>query len=142
MGWNSWNHFACDISEDLIKETADAIQNSGLQKLGYEYVNLDDCWQASERDDEGKIQPDAIRFPSGMKALGDYLHERGFKFGIYSSAGFKTCQAYPASLGREDVDAEVYASWGVDYLKYDNCFTDYGLPEKRYPPMSDALGNY
>lgn len=139
MGWNSWNHFKCDISEDLIKETALAIQSSGLQSLGYEYINLDDCWQASERDEEGKIQPDATRFPSGMKALGDFLHERGFKFGIYSSAGFKTCQAFPASLGREEVDAQVYASWGVDFLKYDNCFTDYGEPEKRYPPMSDAL---
>mmetsp|Transcript_2013 Transcript_2013/g.3583 ORF Transcript_2013/g.3583 Transcript_2013/m.3583 type:complete len:602 (+) Transcript_2013:2-1807(+) len=139
MGWNSWNHFACDISEELIKETADAILDTGLQSMGYEYINLDDCWQASERDMEGRIMPDAERFPSGMKALGDYLHERGFKFGIYSSAGFKTCEAYPASLGREEIDAEVYASWGVDYLKYDNCYTDFGVPEKRYPPMSEAL---
>ena len=112
---------------------------SGLQSLGYEYINLDDCWQAAERDENGRIQADPVRFPSGMKALGDYLHDKGFKFGIYSSAGFQTCQAYPASLGAETIDAEVYAEWGVDYLKYDDCYTDYGVPEKRYPPMSDAL---
>ena len=123
----------------MIKETADAILESGLLKYGYEYINLDDCWQAAERDEDGKVQPDPVRFPSGMKALGDYLHDKGFKFGIYSSAGFKTCEAYPASLGRETVDAQTYAEWGVDYLKYDDCFTDFGLPEKRYPPMSDAL---
>lgn len=139
MGWNSWNHFACDISEDLIKETADAIVNLGLDKLGYEYVNLDDCWQASERDSSGAIQADIARFPSGMKALGDYIHSKGLKFGIYSSAGFKTCQAYPASLGMEEIDAASYAAWGVDYLKYDNCYTDHGPPQKRYPPMASAL---
>lgn len=113
--------------------------NLGLDKLGYQYINLDDCWQASTRTDEGKLQPDPIRFPSGMKALGDYIHSKGLKFGIYSSAGFKTCQAFPASLGMETVDANTYAEWGVDYLKYDNCYTDYGPPLKRYPPMAKAL---
>ena len=139
MGWNSWNHFACDISEELIKETADALVSSGLAKLGYKYLNLDDCWQSSTRDDSGDIQPDAKRFPSGMKALGDYIHEKGLQFGIYSSAGFKTCQAFPASLGLEEQDAAKYAEWGVDYLKYDNCFQDHGSPQARYPPMAKAL---
>lgn len=91
------------------------------------------------RTEDGKLQPDPIRFPSGMRALGDYLHSKGLKFGIYSSAGFKTCQAFPASLGMETVDANTYAEWGVDYLKYDNCYTDYGPPLKRYPPMASAL---
>jgi alpha-galactosidase len=141
MGWNSWNHFACDISEDLIRQTADALVDSGLSKLGYAYVNLDDCWQASERDADGNIVPDAKRFPSGMKALGDYIHDKGLKFGIYSSAGFKTCQAFPASLGMEELDAAKYAEWGVDYLKYDNCFQDHGPPQARYPPMAKALEN-
>lgn len=92
MGWNSWNHFACDINENLIKETVDAMVDSGLGEVGYEYINLDDCWQAPERDSTGRVQPDSTRFPSGLKALSDYVHERGFKFGIYSSAGFKTCE--------------------------------------------------
>ncbi len=108
MGWNSWNHFACDISEELIKETADALVSSGLLKMGYNYLNLDDCWQSSTRDEAGDVQPDPKRFPSGMKALGDYIHGKGLQFGIYSSAGFKTCQAFPASLGLEEQDA---AKW-------------------------------
>lgn len=127
MGWNSWNHFACDVSEDLIKETASSLVKSGLNKLGYNYINLDDCWQANERDSYGKIQPDSKRFPSGLKSLGDYIHNLGLKFGVYSSAGFKTCQAFPASLGVEDLDAQSYAEWGVDYLKYDNCYQDHGI---------------
>jgi len=139
MGWNSWNKFACDIDEDLIKQTADALVDSGLAKLGYNFVNLDDCWQASTRDENGVIQPDPVRFPSGLKALGDYVHSRGLKFGIYSSAGFKTCQAFPASLGLEEVDAASYAEWGVDYLKYDNCYQDHGLPTHRYGAMEEAL---
>ncbi|CAM9340519.1 unnamed protein product [Ectocarpus fasciculatus] len=139
MGWNSWNHFACDISEDLIKETADALVDSGLSKLGYEYLNLDDCWQAAARDGDGNVVPDPERFPSGLRALGDYIHSKGLKFGIYSSAGFKTCQALPASLGLEDLDAAKYAEWGVDYLKYDDCFMDHGAPQQRYPAMARAL---
>lgn len=142
MGWNSWNHFACDISETLIKETVDAIVSLGLADAGYTYVNLDDCWQASERNaTDATILPDAQRFPSGMKALGDYIHSKGLKFGIYSSAGYKTCQKYPASLGLEEVDANLYASWGVDYLKYDNCYSSHGSPYQRYPAMARALEN-
>lgn len=139
MAWNSWNHFACDISEDLIKQTVDSLVSLGLKDLGYNYVNLDDCWQAAERDESGRVVPDSKRFPSGMKALGEYIHSKGLKFGIYSSAGFKTCQAFPASLGLEELDAAAYKEWGVDYLKYDNCFTDHGTPYQRYPPMGQAL---
>jgi hypothetical protein len=102
-------------------------------------VNLDDCWQSSTRDANGVIQPDPTRFPSGMKALSDYIHAKGLKFGIYSSAGFKTCQGFPASLGVESVDAASYAEWGVDYLKYDNCYQDHGLPTHRYGEMEKAL---
>lgn len=140
MGWNSWNHFGCDISESLIKETVDAIVSLGLAKVGYNYINLDDCWQASERNmTDSTIQPDEKRFPNGMKSLSDYIHSKGLKFGIYSSAGYKTCQKYPASLGLEEIDASLYASWGVDYLKYDNCYSSHGSPYARYPPMAKAL---
>lgn len=139
MGWNSWNHFACDISEELIIETTDAIVNLGLNKLGYNYINLDDCWQSSQRDENGKVVPDSTRFPHGMKYVSDYVHSKGLKFGIYSSAGFKTCQGFPASLGLEELDAASYAEWGVDYLKYDNCYTDHSPPQVRFEKMSKAL---
>ena len=104
-------------------------------------MNIDDCWQASTRDSQGRVQADPVRFPSGMKAIGDYIHSKGLKFGIYSSAGFKTCQGFPASLGLEEVDAKSYANWGVDYLKYDNCYQDHGIPTKRYGDMAKALDN-
>ncbi|KAJ1411911.1 glycoside hydrolase superfamily [Ochromonadaceae sp. CCMP2298] len=139
QGWNSWNKFACEITEELIKDTADALVSTGLAELGYKYVNLDDCWQAAERDASGMIQADPTRFPSGMTALGEYIHSKGLKFGIYSSAGFKTCQGFPASLGLEETDARAYAAWGVDYLKYDNCYEDHGLPKTRYGEMKKAL---
>lgn len=102
-------------------------------------MNLDDCWQADTRDAQGRIQADPVRFPSGLSALGEYIHSKGLKFGIYSSAGFKTCQGYPASLGIEDIDATSYAEWGVDYLKYDNCYMDHGIPQNRYAQMAQAL---
>lgn len=142
MGWNSWNHYACDIDEKLIRDTADAMVSSGLRDAGYVYVNLDDCWQG-ERDADGWIQPDPKRFPSGMKALGDYLHERGLKFGIYSDAGEKTCQRFPGSQGYEFQDALQYARWGVDYVKYDWCFTGQGIfkrnPREAFTTMSRAI---
>ena len=95
--------------------------SSGLSTLGYRYLNLDDCWQAKQRDPlTGSIQADKTRFPSGIAALGEYIHSKGLQLGIYSSAGFKTCEGYPASLGMELLDAVTYAAWGVDYLKYDN----------------------
>jgi alpha-galactosidase len=120
MGWNSWNKFACDVSEELIREVADAIAANGMRDAGYEYVVIDDCWQV-DRDAEGNIVVDPERFPSGMKALADYVHSKGLKFGIYSDAGMKTCQGRPGSRGYEFQDARQYAAWGVDYLKYDWC---------------------
>jgi len=112
----------------------------GLDKLGYKYINLDDCWMQEERDDAGHIQiSDA--FPSGMKSLGDYLHSKGLKFGVYSSAGSMTCEKRAGSLGYEMLDAHDYASWGVDYLKYDNCFNENVPAMERYPAMRDALNS-
>eukprot|EP00128_Syssomonas_multiformis_P004472 Colp12_sorted_trinity150504_noHs@20891 len=137
-GWNSWNQFACEINETLIKRTADAIVTSGLRDAGYVYVNLDDCWQTS-RDENNIIQADPERFPSGIKALADYMHERGLKLGVYSDAGLQTCEGRPGSLGFEEIDAKTYAAWGVDYLKYDNCFNEDLSAKVRYPPMSKAL---
>ncbi|OMO89993.1 Glycoside hydrolase, clan GH-D [Corchorus olitorius] len=139
MGWNSWNFFACNITEDLIRETADALVSTGLADLGYVYVNIDDCWSAASRDSEGQLVPDLKTFPSGIKALADYVHGKGLKLGIYSDAGAFTCQVRPGSLFHEVDDAELFASWEVDYLKYDNCFNLGIDPKKRYPPMRDAL---
>jgi alpha-galactosidase len=142
MGWNSWNHYGCNIDEKLIHQTADAMVASGLRDAGYAYVTLDDCWHG-ERDEAGNIQPDPVRFPSGMKALGDYLHQRGLKFGIYSDAGAKTCGGRPGSQGHEFQDAAQYARWGVDYLKYDWCNTGSGAaqrnPREAYATMSRAI---
>ena len=121
MGWSSWNLFRHKISEELIKEIADAMQKSGLADAGYTYVNIDDCWQASTRDAEGRLQCDKVHFPSGIKALADYVNERGIKLGIYSSNGTHTCEDYPASLKNERIDAETFASWGIEYFKYDFC---------------------
>jgi alpha-galactosidase len=142
MGWNSWNHYGCNIDEQLIRETADAIVKQGLRDAGYVYVTLDDCWQGA-RDADGNIQPDPQRFASGMKALGDYLHSRGLKFGIYSDAGEKTCGGRPGSQGHEYQDAAQYARWGVDYLKYDWCNTGEGLAKRNareaYSTISKAI---
>jgi alpha-galactosidase len=138
MGWNSWNKFACDINENLIRETADALVSSGLKDAGYKYIVIDDCWHG-QRDSLGFIHPDPVRFPSGIKALTDYVHSKGLKFGIYSCAGDKTCGGKPASRGYEYQDALTYAKWGVDYLKYDWCNTE-GLDAKSaYTTMSMAL---
>ncbi|KAG4180662.1 hypothetical protein ERO13_A10G178400v2 [Gossypium hirsutum] len=139
MGWNSWNFFACSISEDLIKETADALVSSGLADLGYVYVNIDDCWSAATRNLKGQLVPDPKTFPSGIKALSDYVHGKGLKLGIYGDAGAFTCKVRPGSLFHETGDAQLFADWGVDYLKYDNCFNLGIDPKKRYPPMRDAL---
>lgn len=138
MGWNSWNHFACNINEQLIRDTAKVIANSPLKSAGYVYVNIDDCW-AKSRDANGSVVPDPVAFPSGMKALADYVHSLGLYFGIYSDAGTETCAGRPGSLGYEKNDANSYASWGVDYLKYDNCNSGPKPPMVRYPVMRDAL---
>ncbi|XP_022146815.1 alpha-galactosidase 3-like isoform X2 [Momordica charantia] len=140
MGWNSWNHFGCYVDATVIKETADALVSSGLAELGYVYVNIDDCWAYKERV-LGLMIPDANSFPQGIKALADYVHGKGLKLGIYSDAGELTCQRRPGSYGQEFRDAMMFADWGVDYLKYDNCY-DMGIePQKRYPPMRDALNS-
>nr|GME03185.1 alpha-galactosidase-like [Ipomoea batatas] len=138
MGWSSWNHFACNIEENLVRETVDAIVSSGLSALGYEYVNLDDCWAELNRDSQGNFVPKESKFPSGMKALADYVHSKGLKLGIYSSAGTQTCsQQMPGSLGYEDQDAKTFASWGIDYLKYDNCFNNNIPPKESMTTLAD-----
>ena len=138
MGWSSWNKFQGNINEDIIKGIADAMVTSGLRDAGYTYVNIDDCWHG-KRDADGFIQPDPLRFPSGMKALADYVHARGLKLGIYSDAGTETCAGRPGSLGHEYQDALQYARWGVDYLKYDWCNTTNVNARGAYQLISDAL---
>jgi alpha-galactosidase len=138
MGWNSWNKFACDVNEQLIRETADAMVISGMKDAGYRYIVIDDCWHG-QRDSLGFIQPDAQRFPSGMKALADYIHSKGLKFGMYSDAGWKTCGGRPGSRGHEYQDAMKYAEWEIDYLKYDWCNTNGLNAEGAYLTMRDAL---
>jgi len=122
MGWNTWNKFACNVSDELVRGMADAMVKSGMKDAGYQYIVIDDCWQVS-RDATGNIVVDPQRFPNGIKPLADYVHSVGLKFGIYSDAGAKTCQGRPAGLGHEYQDARTYASWSVDYLKYDWCNT-------------------
>jgi alpha-galactosidase len=138
MGWNSWNAFACDINEKDIRETADALVASGMKDAGYKYIVIDDCWHGA-RDSMGFIHPDPVRFPSGIKALADYIHSKGLKFGIYSDAGTATCGGRPGSRGHEYQDAITYAKWGVDYLKYDWCNTDELIAKEAYKTMRDAL---
>jgi len=138
MGWNSWNKFACNVDEKLIRQTADAMVNSGMKDAGYQYIVIDDCWHG-KRDSLGFIHPDPERFPSGIKALADYIHSKGLKFGIYSDAGWQTCGGKPGSRGREFQDAMMYAKWGVDYLKYDWCNTEGLKEEGAYLTMRDAL---
>jgi alpha-galactosidase len=138
MGWNSWNKFGCDVSEKLMKEMADALVATGMKDAGYQYLVIDDCWQV-RRDSEGRIVPDPDRFPSGMKALADYVHGKGLKFGLYSDAGTGTCQKRPGSKDHEAVDARTYAEWGVDYLKYDWCNAEGQDTRDSYARMSRAL---
>ncbi|SFV32433.1 glycoside hydrolase family 27 protein [Thermoflavifilum thermophilum] len=141
MGWNSWNHFGCNIDENIIKEMADAMVSSGMKDAGYEYINIDDCWMDTVRDAQGRLQADPKRFPHGIKWLADYVHSKGLKLGIYSSAGTKTCAGYPASLDHEEIDAKTFASWGVDYLKYDNCYNQGRPLIERYQAMQQALAH-
>ena len=138
MGWNSWNKFAGNINEQMIRDMADAMVKEGLLDAGYIYLNMDDCWHG-QRDADGFIQPDAKRFPSGIKALADYVHSKGLKFGIYSDAGRKTCAGMPGSFGHEYQDAIQYARWGIDYLKYDWCNNEDINPIGAYGLMRDAL---
>ena len=138
MGWNSWNKFGCNVSEQLIRETADAIVSSGMKAAGYQYVNVDDCWQVS-RDAQGNIVADAAHFPSGMKSLADYVHSKGLKFGLYTDAGRLTCQKKPGSYQHEVQDVNTYASWGVDYVKIDWCHAEGLDPEVQYAKFRDAF---
>ena len=143
MGFNNWNAFGCDVTEALIKETADIFVTSGLRDAGYRYVNIDDCWSLRERGADGRLVPDPVKFPSGIKGVADYVHGKGLKLGIYGDAGTRTCANYPGSLGREELDAQTWADWGVDYLKYDNCNNQSdGTREdfvRRYTAMRKAL---
>lgn len=138
MGWNSWNKFACNVDEKIVRGVADAMVSSGMKAAGYQYVVVDDCWHG-KRDPDGFIIADPERFPSGMKALADYVHSKGLKFGIYSDAGRMTCGRRPGSQGHEYQDALTYARWGVDYLKYDWCYTGTRNAEEAYALMADAL---
>lgn len=138
MGWNSWNGFGCNVNEQLIRETADAMAANGMKDAGYQYLVIDDCWHGA-RDASGAIQANAEHFPSGMKALGDYIHAKGLKFGIYSDVGAKTCGGKPGSRGHEYQDALTYAAWGVDYLKYDWCNAEGLNAVGAYTTIRDAL---
>ena len=138
MGWNTWNKFACNINQTLIKKSIDEFINSGLVEAGYKYINLDDCWQKN-RSRDGIILPDYETFPDGIEPLVKYAHEKGLLFGLYSSAGNYTCQGREGSLNYEDNDAKTYAQWNVDYLKYDNCYNNGISSLIRYPKMRDSL---
>lgn len=138
MGWNSWNTFAGNINEELIRGIADKMVETGLRDAGYIYLNLDDCWHGP-RDKDGFITSDPKHFPSGIKALADYVHSKGLKLGIYSDAGRKTCAGRPGSFGHEYQDALQYARWGIDYLKYDWCESGDINPKGAYNLMRDAL---
>lgn len=140
MGWNSWNTFGWQINEKLIFEMADLMASQGYREAGYEYLVIDDCWSLRERGKDGRIVPDPEKFPHGMKAVADYVHSKGLKFGMYSCAGVRTCAGYPGSYDHEFVDAQTFADWGVDFLKYDFCnFPQSGNCKARYLTMSMAL---
>ncbi len=142
MGWNSWNTFTWEISDKLIREAADAMADSGLKEAGYEYIVIDDCWSEKQRDSNGRLVPDHWKFPEGIKSVADYVHGKGLKFGIYSCAGTHTCGGHPGSFEHEFDDAETFAQWGVDYLKYDYCYKPEHIPgEVLYKRMSTALRN-
>ncbi|MGI5895128.1 MAG: alpha-galactosidase [Candidatus Merdivicinus sp.] len=140
MGWNSWNTFGRNIHEKLILEMADAMVDLGYRDAGYEYLVIDDCWSTMERDENGRLVPDPEKFPHGMKYISDYVHSKGLKFGMYSCAGMMTCAGYPSSYDHEYTDAQTFADWGVDFLKYDYCnFPDEADCKMRYLRMSMAL---
>lgn len=145
MGWNNWNSLGCDVSQSLLLDTSKILLDSGLRDVGYQYVVLDDCW-SDGRDDDGYLRSDSRKFPDGMKWIAKQLHDMGFLYGMYSSAGEMTCARYAGSLDHEVKDAEIWASWDVDYLKYDNCYHmgRFGYPEvsfNRYNKMAKALNS-
>ncbi|MFF8919447.1 NPCBM/NEW2 domain-containing protein [Streptomyces sp. NPDC015032] len=143
MGFNNWNstHCRAEFNESMVKGIADIFVEKGLKDAGYQYVNLDDCWAKPQRNADGELEADPQRFPNGIKAVADYVHSKGLKIGIYTSAGTKTCDSIglPGALGHEYSDARQFADWGIDYLKYDNC-NNQGIDAKeRYTTMRDAL---
>ncbi len=141
MGWNSWNGFGSRVSQDVVRQTADALASSGLRDLGYRYVVIDDCRSLPRRGKSGELVPDPQRFPGGIKPLVDYVHGLGMKLGIYSDAAELTCAGHPGSFGFEDQDAALWASWGVDLLKYDYCHApaEQLAAIERYTRMGEAL---
>ena len=142
MGWNSWNTFTWQINEQLIMQAADAFVECGLKDAGYEYIVIDDCWSEKQRDENGRLVPDKYKFPNGIKAVADYVHSKGLKFGMYSCAGTHTCGGHPGSFEHEFDDAATFAEWGVDYLKYDYCYKPDFIPgEILYKRMAMALRN-
>jgi hypothetical protein len=149
MGWLHWERFRCNIdcqkdpdncvSEKLFMKMADLVASEGYKDAGYEYINIDDCWLAKERDAHGRLQPDPVRFPSGIRALADYIHSKGLKFGIYEDIGTKTCDGFPGSLYYLQLDAQTFADWNLDYLKFDGCYFDAHQYKDGYPPMAFFL---
>lgn len=141
MGWNSWNTFGKNINEKLIIETADALVEKGYKDAGYEYIVIDDCWSLKHRDENGRLVADPEKFPHGMKYLADYIHSKGLKFGMYSCSGTLTCALYPGSYNHEFEDAQTFADWGVDFLKYDFCYfpQEGECASRAYTKMSMAL---
>lgn len=149
MGWLAWERFQCNtdcvrdpencISERLFKEMADALVTEGYRDAGYQYVNIDDCWSTMERDATGRLQPDPVRFPSGMKHLADFIHARGLKFGIYGDVGTKTCVGYPGSMGHLYTDAQSFADWTVDMVKMDGCNAGIHEFERLYTDFHNAI---
>lgn len=138
LGWNTWNAYHCDINETKVLGAANDFVSLGLKAAGYQYVNIDDCWSLHDRDaSTGAIVPDTVRFPNGIKSLADKIHALGLKIGIYSDAGTATCAGYPASIGREALDAATFSSWGIDYLKYDNCNVPANWSDTLPPPNND-----
>ena len=145
MGWNSWNTFGHAINETVVRETADALASTGLKDHGYKTIVIDDCWSVRDRrDSNGDLIADPEKFPNGIKALAEYVHEKGFELGIYSDAAEKTCAGYPGSFGFEEQDAHLWASWGIDFLKYDYCHApqfEQAIAIERYTRMGEALRN-
>jgi alpha-galactosidase len=139
MGWNSWNRFGPFVSERLVLETADALGESGMRDAGYRYVVIDDAWHESVRSDDGDLAENRWAFPHGLKWLAERIHERGLLFGLYTDAGTRTCQGYPASLGNEVRDAKKFASFGVDFLKVDWCHTHGLRGRTAYPKWTEAI---
>lgn len=140
MGFNTWNTFGANIDEKMVMEMADVIVEKGYKDAGYQYVVIDDCWSLRERNEDGELVPDPAKFPHGMKYVGDYIHSKGLKFGMYSCAGIRTCAGFPSSFDHEFQDARTFASWGVDFLKYDFCyFPSFANCKHRYLQMAQAL---